>query len=77
MDTFDTGTKSPSRRSPREYVASYRNGRKRVDFYIVPSVIPELAYFQAKKPDYTVSDIINAAIRYAYQGISGKNKAPK
>jgi len=58
----------------REHVANFRKGRRRVDFYVSPSVIEYLEFFEARHPGASVSAIINAVIKYAHQKISGKSK---
>lgn len=59
----------------REHVANFRKGRRRVDFYVASSVIPYLEYLQAQHPGDSLSAIINGAITFAYQRVSGNGKA--
>ena len=61
----------------REHVANFRKGRRRVDFYVSPSVIEYLEFFEARHPGASVSAIINGVIRFAYQKISGNTQAVK
>lgn len=58
----------------REHLANFRKGRRRVDYYVAPSVIEYLEFFEARHPGASVSAIINAVIKYAHQRISGKSK---
>ena len=59
----------------REHVANFRKGRRRIDFYVASSVLPYLEYLQEQHPGDSLSAIINGAITFAYQRVSGKGKA--
>lgn len=59
----------------RAHLANFRKGRRRIDFYVASSVLPYLAYFQEQHPEDSLSAIINGAITFAYQRVSGNGKA--
>ena len=61
----------------RFHLANFRKDRRRIDLYIAPSVIPYLEFFKARHPRDSVSAIINGAITFAYERISGNGKASK
>ena len=63
-----------TKEASREHLANFRKGKRRIDFYVSPSVIEYLEFFEARHPGASVSAIINAVIKYAHQRISGKSK---
>jgi len=60
-----------------EHLANFRKGRRRIDFYPAASVIPYLEFFQARHPGASLSAIINGAIIFAYEQISGNLSGKK
>jgi hypothetical protein len=66
-----------SKAANREQLANFRKGRRRIDFYPAASVAPYLEYFQAQHPGDSLSAIINGAITFAYERVSGNEDAEK
>lgn len=64
-------TKPVPKDGNREHLANFRKGRRRIDYYAAASVVPYLEFFQAQHPGASVSALINGAIEFAYEQISG------
>jgi len=67
MNTDETESNTTPRNGNREHLAHFRNGRRRIDYYIAPAIIPKLEDFLARYPGTTASAMINGVIEYAHK----------